>query len=61
MMYMLFDAYGEEFITDNLICKSDDYAEIKLAIKQYIKDTDGECSLWLAQKVEKKGYNLIQL
>ncbi len=49
MRYMLFDSYDTE--PGELICTSDDYAEIKAAAKQRIEDTDGECTLWVAERM----------
>lgn len=48
MKYSLYDSYetGVEF--GELICTSDDYAEIKAAARQRIEDTDGECELYIA-------------
>lgn len=59
--YALYDSYETEIEPGELICTSDDYAEIKAAAKQWVKDTDGECSLWVAQKVEKDTYNLSEM
>lgn len=50
--YALYDNYETEIGQGELICTSDDYAEIKAAAKQWIKDTDGECSLFVAERVE---------
>lgn len=61
MKYMLYDSYETEIEPGELICTSDDYAEIKAAAKQQIEDTDGECSLWVAQKVEEDTYNLSKM
>lgn len=44
MKYELWDIYETEiFDTGELLCKSDDMAEIRAAAKERIKDTDGEC------------------
>ncbi|MBQ8132966.1 MAG: hypothetical protein IJ192_00915 [Clostridia bacterium] len=56
--YALYDNYETEIEPGELICTSDDYAEIRAVAKQRAKDTDGECSLWVAQKVEEDAYNL---
>lgn len=61
MKYELWDVYETEIFDTGepiymsggeLICMSDDMAEIKAAAKERIKDTDGECKLfvreWLA-------------
>lgn len=54
--YALYDTYETEYGTEieqgELICTSDDYSEINTAAKQRIKDTDGECSLFVAERVE---------
>lgn len=50
--YALYDNYETEIEPGELICTSDDYAEIKVAAKQRIKDTDGECSLFVSERVE---------
>ena len=59
--YALYDSYETEIEPGELICTSNDYGEIKAAAKQQIEDTDGECSLWVAQKVEKDTYNLSKM
>lgn len=51
--YELYDIYETEvYDVGELICSSDDMAEIRAAAKERIKDTDGECKLfvreWLA-------------
>lgn len=40
--YALYDNYETEIEPGELICTSDDYAEIKAAAKQRVKDTDGD-------------------
>lgn len=50
MKYELYDIYETEvFDCGELICKSDDMAEIKAATKERIKDTDGECKLFVKE------------
>ena len=51
MKYALYDAY-EEPGTERceLVCASDDYAEIKEAAKLRCKETDGECALYLYEE-----------
>ena len=56
--YALYDNYETEIEPGELIFTSDDYAEIKAAAKQWVKDTDGECSLWVAERVDVDAYNL---
>jgi len=46
--YRLVDYYEGE---PELICESDDFAEIKLAAKQYREDTDGECLLYVEEEL----------
>lgn len=46
--YRLIDYYDGE---PELICESDDMAEIKLAAKQYREDTDGECLLYVEEEL----------
>ena len=46
--YGLIDYYDGE---PELICESDDFAEIKLAAKQYREDTDGECLLYVEEEL----------
>ncbi len=53
--YELYDIYETEvFEFGELLCASDDMAEIKAAAKERMKDTDGECKLfvkeWLASE-----------
>ena len=46
MKYELWDVYETEiFDMGELLCTSDDMAEIRMAAKERIKDTDGECKL----------------
>lgn len=50
MKYELWDIYETEvFDCGELLCKSDDMAEIKAAAKERIKDTDGECKLFVKE------------
>lgn len=50
MKYELWDVYETEiFDTGELICSSDDMAEIRAAAKERIKDTDGECKLFVKE------------
>ena len=57
MKYELYDVYETEILDmGELICASDDMAEIRAAAKERIKDTDGECKLyvreWLGKEVK---------
>ena len=50
MKYELWDIYETEiFDTGELLCTSDDMAEIRAAAKERIKDTDGECKLFVKE------------
>lgn len=56
MKYELWDVYETEifdtdeiFGTGELLCMSDDMAEIKAAAKERMKDTDGECKLFVRE------------
>lgn len=51
MKYSLYDNYETEVEFGELICTSDDYAEIKAAARLWIKDTDGECSLYVLTRM----------
>lgn len=51
MKYALYDAYEEPGTErGELVCASDDYAEIKEAAKLRCKETDGECALYLYEE-----------
>lgn len=48
--YELYDIYETEvFDCGELLCSSDDYEEIRLAAKERMKDTDGECKLFVKE------------
>ena len=47
--YELWDFYEEP----ELLIASDDIAEIELFKRQYIKDTDGECTLHVKKRSEE--------
>ena len=48
--YELWDLYETETVDcGELLIASDDMAEIKMFAKQYIKDTDGECKLFVKE------------
>lgn len=50
--YELLDVYETEVLDcGELICTSDDYEEIRLAAKERIKDTDGECELVVKERL----------
>ena len=53
MKYSLYDTYETETIPGDLICTSDSMEEIKAAAKLRHKETDGECDLYVMEKVEK--------
>ena len=50
MRYALYDAYEAETEPGELVCESDDYAEIKEAAKIRCEETDGECALYLYEE-----------
>lgn len=50
-MYSLYDAYETETGPGELLCTSDDYAEIKAAAKERYAETDGECSLFVMTRI----------
>ena len=52
MKYALYDTYETETETGELICASDDYAEIKAVAKLRIKETDGECNLYVMERID---------
>lgn len=54
-LYSLYDAYETETEPGELICTSDDYAEIKAAAKDRFIETDGECSLFVMTRVALTG------
>ncbi len=45
--YALYDLYETETEPGELICTSDDYAEIRAAARERTKETDGECTLYI--------------
>lgn len=49
--YTLYDTYETEVEPGELICTSDDYAEIVKAAKLRNAETDGECKLYVMEKV----------
>lgn len=50
MKYELYDLYENEvYGCGELICASDDMAEIRLAAKLRSEETDGECSLFVRE------------
>lgn len=51
MLYSLYDTYETETEPGELICTSDDYAEIKAAAKDRYIETDGECSLFVMKRI----------
>lgn len=56
-LYALYDTYETETEPGELICTSDDYAEIKAAAKLRAEETDGECNLWVMARVAYKEEN----
>lgn len=53
-LYALYDTYETETEPGELLCTSDDYAEIVKAAKLRSAETDGECELYVMERVEKK-------
>lgn len=53
MKYELYDVYETEIFPGELICASDDLAEIKAAAKLRNEDTDGECDLYIMERIDR--------
>lgn len=53
MKYALYDTYETEIELGELICTSDDLAEIKAAAKLRNEDTDGECDLYIMERIDR--------
>ena len=51
MKYSLYDTYETEIEPGELICTSDDYAEIVKAAKLRNAETDGECRLSVMERI----------
>lgn len=51
-LYALYDTYETETEPGELLCTSDDYAEIVKAAKFRSAETDGECNLFIMEKVD---------
>ncbi|MBQ5490237.1 MAG: hypothetical protein IIT77_05780 [Oscillospiraceae bacterium] len=47
MRYTLYDTYETETEPGELICTSDDMAEIRAAARLRAEETDGECDLYV--------------
>lgn len=47
MKYALYDRYEMVLLPGELLCMSDDYAEIVKAAKLRSAETDGECKLYV--------------
>lgn len=45
--YALYDTYETETEPGELLCTSDSYAEIRQAARERMKETDGECKLFV--------------
>lgn len=52
MKYSLYDTYETEIEPGELICTSDDYAEIVKAAKLRKAETDGECRLSVMERMD---------
>ena len=64
--YALYDTYETETEPGELLCTSDDYAEIVKAAKLRSAETDGECKLYVMipysyKEQEEKKWDLIYL
>lgn len=51
-LYALYDTYETETEPGELLCTSDDYAEIVKAAKLRSAETDGECSLFVMERID---------
>lgn len=52
--YELYDIYETEVLDcGELLCSFNDYEEIRLAAKERIKDTNGECRLFVKEWLDK--------
>lgn len=51
MRYALYDTYETEIEPGELICTSDSMAEIRAAARLRAEETDGECSLFVAERL----------
>ena len=52
MRYALYDTYETEIEPGEMICTSDSMAEIQAVAKAYSRETDGECNLFIMEKVD---------
>lgn len=53
MKYELWDFYEKEvFEFGELLCCSDSMTEIKAAAKERMAETDGECELFVMERIE---------
>lgn len=50
--YALYDTYETEIEPGELICTSDDYAEIREAARERMEETDGECELSVMEQIK---------
>ena len=50
-LYALYDTYETETEPGELLCTSDDYAEIVKAAKLRSAETDGECKLYVMERM----------
>ena len=51
-LYALYDTYETDSEPGELICTSDDYAEILKAAKLRNAETDGECRLLVMERID---------
>ena len=58
--YALYDLYETETEPGELICTSDDYAEIRAAARERTKETDGECTLYIIVYCRKQNLHILR-
>lgn len=54
MKYELYDLYETGIKPGELICASDDLAEVKAAAKLWNEETDGECALYIMERIGRE-------
>lgn len=52
MKYALYDTYETEIELGELICTSNDFADIMAAAKFRTEETDGECALYVMERID---------
>ncbi|MBQ9460692.1 MAG: hypothetical protein IJU51_02075 [Clostridia bacterium] len=53
MKYSLYDVYETETEPGELVCTSDSMEEIRAAAKRRAEETDGECELYVMERIEE--------